>query len=88
MDLYHIPGDTGGDWRIGKFVEYQHEVPSIHYRVMGNYIVDWVPDRDDAVMMCWYMSATYNEITCMEKPDPENSKGLLSEILAGGQAIP
>lgn len=65
MDLYHIPGDTGGDWRLGKFVEYQHEVPSIHYRVMGNYIVDWVPDRDDAVMMCWYMSATYNEITCM-----------------------
>lgn len=65
MDLYHIPGDTGGDWRIGKFVEYQHEVPSIHYRVMGNYIVDWVPDRDDAVMMCWYMSATYNEITCI-----------------------
>ena len=53
MDLYHIPGDTGGDWRMGKFVEYQHEVPSIHYRVMGNYIVDWVPDRDDAVMMCW-----------------------------------
>lgn len=65
MDLYHIPGDTGGDWRMGKFVEYQHEAPSIHYRVMGNYIVNWVPDRDDAVMMCWYMSTTYNEITCM-----------------------
>lgn len=65
MDLYHIPGDTGGDWRLGKFVEYQHEAPSIHYRVMGNYIIDWVSDRDDAVMMCWYMSATYNEITCM-----------------------
>lgn len=65
MDLYRIPGDTGGDWRLKKFVEYQHEVPSIHYRVLGNYIVDWVPYEDDAVMMCWYMSATYNEITCM-----------------------
>lgn len=65
MDLYHIPGDTGGDWRLKKFVEYQHEVPSIHYRVMGNYITQWISDKDDAVMMCWYMSVTYNEITCM-----------------------
>lgn len=65
MDLYHIPGDTGGNWRMRKFVEYQHEVPSIHYRVMGNYVIDWVADLDDAVMMCWYMSVTYNEITCM-----------------------
>ena len=65
MDLYNIPGDKGGDWRLQKFVEYQHEVPSIHYRVLGNYIIDWVADCDCAVMMCWYMSATYNEITCM-----------------------
>ncbi len=65
MDLYNIPGDTGYPWRLEKFVEYQHMVPSIHYRVLGNYIVNWVPDRDDAVMMCWYMSVTYNEITCM-----------------------
>lgn len=65
MDLYHIPGDTGGDWRLRKFVEYQHEVPSIHYRVLGEYIKTYVKDPNDAVMMCWYMSATYNEITCM-----------------------
>ncbi len=65
MDLYSIPGDTGGSWRLDKFVEYQHEVPSIHYRVLGEYIKRYVPDRDDAVMMCWYMSATYNEVTCV-----------------------
>lgn len=65
MDLYHIPGDTGGDWRLNKFVEYQHEVPSIHYRVMGEYIKAFIPSKDDAVMMCWYMASTYNEITCM-----------------------
>lgn len=63
--MYNIPGDTGGDWRLNKFVEYQHEVPSIHYRVLGEYIKRYVPDRDDAVMMCWYMSATYNEVTCV-----------------------
>lgn len=65
MDLYHIPGDVGGDWRLQKFIEYQHEVPSIHYRVMGEYTNNWVPNLDDAVMMCWYMSVTYNEVTCM-----------------------
>ncbi len=68
MDLYNIPGDTGKDWRLNKFVEYQHEVPSIHYRVLGNYIVNNFGneiDPDDAVMMCWYMSCTYNEVTCI-----------------------
>lgn len=64
-DLYHIPGDLGGDWRLQKFVEYQHEVPSIHYRVLGEYILEYVPELNDAVMMCWYMSATYNEVTCV-----------------------
>lgn len=65
MDLYNIPGDSGGDWRLTKFVEYQHEVPSIHYRVLGEYVKRWVKDEDDAIMMCWFMSATYNEVTCI-----------------------
>ena len=68
MDLYNIPGDTGKDWRLNKFVEYQHEVPSIHYRILGQYIVKNFGkgiDLDDAVMMCWYMSVTYNEVTCI-----------------------
>lgn len=65
MDLYNIPGDTGKYWRLDKFVEYQHEVPSIHYRVLGEYIKLHRLSTDDAVMMCWYMSCTYNEITCM-----------------------
>ena len=64
-DLYNIPGDTGGEWRLKKFVEYQHEVPSIHYRVLGEYILKQALSKSDAVMMCWYMSATYNEVTCV-----------------------
>lgn len=64
-DLYNIPGDVGMPWRLGKFIEYQHEVPSIHYRVLGEYILEYVPELNDAVMMCWYMSVTYNEVTCV-----------------------
>lgn len=65
MDLYNIPGDTGDNWRLNKFVEYQHEVPSIHYRLLGEYIKRNSLSKNDAVMMCWYLSTTYNEITCI-----------------------
>lgn len=65
MDLYNIPGDTGGLWRLKKFVEYQHEVPSIHYRMLGEYIKKHSLDKDSSIFMCWYMSCTYNELTCM-----------------------
>lgn len=65
MDLYNIPGDTGKDWRLNKFVEYQHEAPSIHYRILGEYILKYGFSLDDAVMLCWYMSVTYNEVTCI-----------------------
>lgn len=65
MDLYNIPGDTGKDWRLNKFVEYQHEVPSIHYRVLGEYIKQNHINVSLAVFMCWYMSCTYNEVTCI-----------------------
>lgn len=66
MDKYNIPGDTGGDWRLNKFVQYQNEAPSIHYRVLGEYFLNCCnPDKDTAVMLCWYMSVTYNEVTCI-----------------------
>ena len=64
-DLYHIPHDDGKTYRLKKFVEYQHEVPSIHYRFLGEWIKKYGFDRETAVNMCWYMSVTYNEITCV-----------------------
>lgn len=64
-DLYHIPGDYGKDFRLKKFVEYQHEVPSIHYRFLGEYIKRHNMTRDETVNMCYLMSVTYNELTCI-----------------------
>lgn len=65
MDLYNIPNDDGQIYRLKKFVEYQHEVPSIHYRFIGNWIKKYSYDKDRALNMCWLMSVTYNEITCI-----------------------
>lgn len=64
-DLYHIPNDDGKEYRIKKFVEYQHEVPSIHYRFLGNWIKKYRYDPERTIKMCWLMSVTYNEITCV-----------------------
>lgn len=64
-DLYHIPHDDGCSYRLKKFVEYQHEVPSIHYRFLGEWIKKHGIDKETAVDLCWLMSVTYNEITCI-----------------------
>lgn len=64
-DLYNIPHDDKQDYRLRKFVEYQHEVPSIHYRFVGEWIKKYKIDKDRAVNICWYMLTTYNEITCI-----------------------
>lgn len=64
-DIYHIPNDNGKDYRLKKFVEYQHEVPSIHYRFLGEYIKRHGFTKDEALDMCFLMTITYNELTCI-----------------------
>lgn len=64
-DIYHIPGDDGKRYRLKKFVEYQHEVPSIHYRFLGEYIKRHNMTKDETVNMCFLMLVTYNELTCI-----------------------
>lgn len=64
-DIYRIPGDDGRKYRLEKFVEYQHEVPSIHYRFLGEYIKKHKVSLNETVMLCFLMLATYNEITCL-----------------------
>lgn len=65
MDLYHIPNDDGVSYRLKKFVEYQHNVPSIHYRFAGEWAKKKGFGKDRAIQLCWYLSATYNEITAI-----------------------
>jgi hypothetical protein len=60
-----IPNDTGHPHRLNKFVEYQHEVPSLHYRTVRAYVLEEGLNADDAIMLAWYLSVTYNEITAI-----------------------
>ena len=93
-DLYNIPNDDKQTYRLKKFVEYQHEVPSIHYRFMGEYIKQKGFNKDRTVNMCWLMSVTYNEITCIildkmlfeEKKTPEEIWEEYKPVLNFGSA--
>lgn len=64
-DLYHIPGDDGKTFRLKKFVEYQHEVPAIDTRFLGEWIKKYHYSKDEATELIFVLSATYNEITTL-----------------------
>lgn len=91
-DLYKIPNDDGKGYRLKKFVEYQHEVPSIHYRFLGEYLKRKKMTKDEAVNMCYLMSVTYNELTCillyelMKKYSPEELWKKYKDKLVFGSA--
>lgn len=60
-----IPNDKGGDWRIDKFVDYQHYVPPIYQSTLTQYVVNNKLTDRDCVLLSWYMSVTYSEITAI-----------------------
>lgn len=76
-DIYHIPGDNGKDFRLKKFVEYQHEVPETHYRLVGEYAKRGNLCKDEIINLAFILSVTYSEITTifvrelMKKISPE-----------------
>lgn len=60
-----IPKDTGGNYRIDKFVDYQHMVPPIYQGVLSEYSIRKKLSPDDVILLSWYMSVTYSEITAI-----------------------
>lgn len=89
-DLYHIPHDDGQTYRLRKFVEYQHEVPSIDCRFLGEWIKKYNVSKEQAVELIWLLSVTYNEITALliseMKESPEVIWGKYREKLNFGSA--
>ena len=60
-----IPNDEGGDWILNKFVEYQHEVPPVHYEIFKEYTKNKKLSLDDQIYLSWLMCNTYQEITSL-----------------------
>lgn len=63
IDLYNIPNDDDKNYRMDKFVEYQHKVPAIHPITLMKYIKDKELSKNDLIRLAYIQSITYCEIT-------------------------
>lgn len=61
----NIPNDQGNDWRLKKFVEYQHFVPPVQYEIFKSYTSNHSLSPNDQVYLSWLMSNTYQEVTSL-----------------------
>jgi hypothetical protein len=60
-----IPNDTGHPFRLNKFVEYQHKARSVAPPLLATFADRIGLSEDDIIMLCWYHSLTYCEITAI-----------------------
>lgn len=60
MDLYHIPEDTGGLWRMDKLIEYKQVADYADVPVLKAYS-KLLRNKDEAVLTAWFFSLTYSE---------------------------
>lgn len=65
MDLLHIPGDTGGGWRIKKFGEFAHKVRAVDPLMLEEYYRRHNLSLDTTLDLFWLLSSTYSEITAI-----------------------
>lgn len=65
MDLYHIPNDTGGDWRLNKYCEYQSAVPPINPITYTAYARKHNLSKDNCIYLAWLNSTCYSAETAI-----------------------
>lgn len=59
----NIPNDTGAPWRLNKFVEYQHYAAAVDPPFYCEFAKMRRLDADNLVLLAWYHSMTYCEVT-------------------------
>ncbi len=64
-DLYNIPHDNHKDYRLKKFVEYQHEVPATDFRFVCEFVDIFKLTQDEIVYIFWLLACTYSEISAV-----------------------
>ena len=58
-----IPGDTGGNWRAKKFVEYANFVPPVHQAFFTEYAKRRNLNEEQCVILSFIMGNVYSELT-------------------------
>ena len=59
----NIPNDTGGDWRLNKFIEYATFVPPIEPQTYTEYCLINNLDIEQSLLLIFYNSICYSTIT-------------------------
>lgn len=65
MDILHIPGDTGGNWRLNKFMEFHHKVSVVDHTLLSGYAQRNILTNDELILLFWLHSVVYSEITAI-----------------------
>lgn len=65
MDLFHVPGDTGGDWRFKKMVQYISESPDETGPIVHEYMKVNNATPDDKIWWVFLYSTCYCMGTAM-----------------------
>lgn len=65
MDLYHIPGDTGGNWRAHKFLEYAIGAPTVCHPTILAYAEKAGWSKDEVVTASFLHCLFYEELTAI-----------------------
>lgn len=58
-----IPKDNGRDYRLRKFVEYQHGVPPVHRAICSAWARKREPNELEIVKFSWLVANSYHELT-------------------------
>ena len=64
-DIYKIPGDTGGNWRLNKYCEYQATVPPINPITYTEYARKNKLSENDCIYLGWVNSTCYSAETAI-----------------------
>lgn len=61
----NIPNDTGHPWRLDKYIEYNKKVPPVDVATYMYWCKKLQFDPDMCIMMAWYHSLTYCELSAI-----------------------
>lgn len=60
-----IPGDTGGNWRAKKFIEYANFVPPVHQSFFVEYAKRKNLNEEQCILLSFIMGNVYSELTAI-----------------------
>lgn len=65
MDIYNIPNDTGGTWRMDKLIEYRKAVDYVDLPIFREFAKAHYLTLNEQIMCALFFSITYSEVSAL-----------------------